>query len=97
MNVDTPYIVTTTWTRTNSDDDVETLESNSGRVVVYDPYSTGFNKYQSRIEISALNSCVNSGLYTCEVFIDSNSSFISIYDSDNDNDSTTFQVLSKWY
>ena len=92
--VDTPFTVTTTWTKTTND--VESLVFSSSRVVVYNPYSTGFNKYQSRIEfISILSNSVDPGYYTCGVSIESNSIYTFVNDSSNGNDSTTLQVIGK--
>ena len=75
INVDTPFTVGATWTKTN-DDDNTIIDSTSGRVIVYSPYSTGVNKYQSRIEFSALSSVEDPGNYTCEVVIDSYSTYM---------------------
>ena len=94
-NVDTLFTVSTTWTMTDSNNNVETLEVTSGRVSVYSPYSTGFNQYRSRIEFSTLSSLVDSGVYTCDVVIDSNSEYTFVYDSDNNSSSTAIQVISE--
>ena len=94
-NVDTLFTVSTTWTMTDSNNNVETLEVTSGRVSVYSPYSTGFNQYRSRIEFSTLSSLVDPGVYTCDVVIDSNSEYTFVYDSDNNSSSTAIQVISE--
>ena len=95
-NIDTPFIVDTNWTSVNSDDVVETIDSSSGRVTVYDPELTSFNHYQSRIEFSTLSSLEDPGLYRCEVMIDSNSNYKFVYDSEDYNDTTTFEVIGKF-
>ena len=95
-NVDTPFIVDTVWTSVDSDDMVKTIGSFSGRVTVYDPESTGFNQYQSHIEFSTLSSTEDPGLYRCEVVIDSNSNYTFVYDSEDDNDTTTLEVIGKF-
>ena len=59
---------------------------------MYDPESTGFNHYQSRVEFSTLSSTEDPGLYRCEVVIDSNSNYTFVYDSEEYNDTTTFEV-----
>ena len=78
----------------DNNSNTNTLDATSGRVVVYSPYSTGFNQYQSRIEFSTLSSIIDPGDYTCDVIIDSNSQYSFIFDSDNNNDTTTIQVMS---
>ena len=90
VNVDTPFNVTTTWTHDNT-----VLVSNS-RVTIIDPYSTGFNKYQSRIEFSTLSSTIDSGVYTCDVSVTSNSDYLYVMDAENENNITTFTVISKY-
>ena len=95
INVDTPFTVNTTWTRTNNDDNGFIIDSTTGRVVVYSPYSTGINKYQSRIEFSTLSSVEDPGDYTCEVLIDSNANYTFVYDS-NDADTITLQIMSEY-
>ena len=92
-NVDTPFTVSTTWTMIDGNSNVETLEVTSGRVVVYSPYSTGFNQYQSRIELSTLSSLVDPGVYTCDVVIDTNSEYTFVYNYDSG--STAIQVISE--
>ncbi len=84
--------MSTTWSDSNSN--TNTLDTTSSRVVVYSPYSTGFNQYQSRIVFSTLSSVIDPGDYTCDVIIDSNSQYTFIDDSDNDDDTTTIQVMS---
>ncbi len=92
INVNTPFIVGSTWTRTNNDDNT-IIDSTSGRVVVYSPYSTSdINKYQSRIEFSTLSNVEDPGNYTCEVVIDSYSTYTFVYDSNVRTDSTTLDV-----
>ena len=91
INVDTPFTVDTTWTRTNSEVNDTIIDSTTGRVVVYSPYSTGINKYQSRIEFSSVE---DPGDYTCEVLIDSNTDYTFVYDSDTNSKTTTFDFQS---
>ena len=95
-NIDTPFAVDTVWTSVNSDDMTETIDFSSSRVSVYDPESTGFNQYQSRIEFSTLSSTNDPGLYRCEVVIDSNSNYIFVLDSEEYNATTTFKVIGKF-
>ena len=90
VNVDTPFNVTTTWTRNNT-----VLLSNS-RVTIIEPYSTDFNEYQSRIEFSTLSSTMDSGVYTCDVSVTSDSDYLYVFDADNENDTTTFTVIGKY-
>ena len=85
--VDTPFNVTTTWTRNDT-----VLVSNS-RVMITGPYSTDFNQYQSRIEFSTLSSTMDSGVYTCDVSVTSDSDYLYVFDADNKNDTTTFTVI----
>ena len=94
-NIDTSFTLDTVWTSVNSDDMVETIDSSSVRVTVYDPESTGFNQYQSRVEFSTLSSSEDPGLYRCEVVIDSNSNYTFVYDSMKHNDITKFDVVGK--
>ena len=89
-NVDTPFNVTTTWTRNNT-----VLVSNS-RVTIIEPYSTDFNEYQSRIEFSTLSSTIDSGAYTCDVSVTSDSDYLYVIDAENENDTTTFTVIGKY-
>ncbi len=96
INVDTPFTVDTTWTRTDSEVNDTIIDSTTGRVVVYSPYSTGINKYQSRIEFRTLSSVEDPGDYTCEVLIDCNATYTFVYDSDDDTDTTTLQIISKY-
>ena len=95
-NIDTSFIVDSVWTSVNSDDVVKNIDSSSCRVTVYDPESTGFNQYQSRVDFSTLSSSVDPGLYRCEVVIDSNSIYSFVYDSEDYNDTTTFEVNGKF-
>ena len=88
--VDTPFNVTTTWTRNDT-----VLVSNS-RVMIIEPYSTDFNQYQSRIEFSTLSSTMDSGVYTCDVSVTSDSDYLYLFDADDENDSTTFTVIGKY-
>ena len=90
VNVDTPFNVTTTWTRSNI-----VLVSNS-RVMIIGPYSTDFNQYQSRIEFSTLSSTMDSGVYTCDVSVTSDSDYLYVFDAENENDSTTFNVIGEY-
>ena len=94
-NIDTPFIVDTVWTSIDSNSIVETINSSSGRVTVYDPESTGFNHYQSRVEFTTLSSIEDPGLYRCEVVIDSNSNYTFVYDSIKFNNTTTFEVVGR--
>ncbi len=94
--VDTPFTVDTTWTRTDSYDNDTIIDSTTGRVVVYSLYSTDINKYQSRIEFSTVSSVEDPGDYTCEVLIDSNATYIFVYDSGDDVDTTTLQIMSEY-
>ena len=87
VNVDTPFNVTTTWTHNNT-----VLVSNS-RVMIIGPYSTDFNGYQSRVEFSTLSSTMDSGVYTCDVSVTSDSDYLYVFDADNENDTTTFTVI----
>ena len=93
VNVDTPFNVTTTWTHNNT-----VLLSNS-RVTIINPYSTSFNKYQSRVEFSTLSSTIDPGTYTCHVSVTSNSDCLYLINSKNVNNTTTFTVISEynWY
>ena len=95
-NIDTPFMVDTVWTSVNGDNIVEFINSSSGRVTVYNPKSTGFNHYQSRVEFSTLKSSEDHGLYRCEVVIDSNSNYTFVYDSIEFNDTTTFEVVGRF-
>ena len=95
-NIDISFTVDTIWTSVNSDDMTETIDSSSGRVSVYNPESTGFNIYQSRVEFSTLSSSEDPGLYRCEVVIDSNSNYTFVYDSMKHNDTTKFDVVGKF-
>ena len=94
-NIDTPFMVDTVWTSIDSNSIVETINSSSGRVTVYDPESTDFNHYQSRVEFSTLSSSEDPGLYRCEVVIDSNSNYTFVYDSIKFNNTTTFEVVGR--
>ena len=96
LNIDTPFIVDTNWTSVDSDDMVETIVFSSGRVTVYDPEPTSFNQYQSRVEFSTLSSTEDPGLYRCEVVIDSNSNYKFVHDSEDYNDTITFEVIGKF-
>ena len=89
-NVDTPFNVTTTWTHNNT-----VLVSNS-RVMIIEPFSTDFNEYQSRIEFSTLSSTIDSGVYTCDVSVTSDSDYLYVIDAKNGNNTTTFTVISKY-
>ena len=93
VNVDTSFNVTTTWTHNNT-----VLLSNS-RVTIIDPYSTSFNMYQPHIEFSTLSSTIDSGTYTCDVSVASNSDYLYVINSENVNNTTTFTVISEynWY
>ena len=93
INVDTPFTVDTTWTRTDSYDNDTIIDSISGRVIVYSPYSTSVNRYQSRIEFSTLSIVEDPGEYTCEVAINSNSTYTFVHDSDSyDNASSQLNI-----
>ena len=97
INVDTPFTVDTTWTRIDSYDINDTIiDSISGRVIVYSPYSTSVNRYQSRIEFSTLSIVEDPGEYTCEVAINSNSTYTFVHDSDSYDDSTTLEIISEF-
>ena len=96
INVDIPFTVNTTWTRTNSEVNDTIIDSTTGRVVVYSPYSTGINNYQSRIEFSTLSSVEDPGDYTCEVLIDSKTDYTFVYNSDINTDATTLQIISEY-
>ena len=74
VNVDTQFTVTTTWTHDNT-----VLLPNS-RMMIIDPYSTSLNEYQSRIEFSTLSSTIDSGVYTCDVSVTSNSDYLYVID-----------------
>ena len=93
VNVDTPFNVTLTWTHNNT-----VLLSNS-RVTIINPYSTSLNGYQSRIEFSTLSSTLDSGTYTCDVSVTSNSDYLRVINSENVNNTTTLPVISEknWY
>ena len=91
VNVDTPFNVEVTWTHNNN----TTLLSNSRMMIVY-PYSTSFNEYQSRIEFSTLNSTIDSGIYTCDVSVTSDSNYLYVIDSENVKDTATLNVLSEY-
>ena len=93
--VDTPFFVDTLWTSADNDEMIDAIYSTSDRVTVYDPWSTGFNQYQSRVEFSTLSSSEDPGLYRCEIVIDSNSNYTFVYDSMKHNDTTTFDVVGK--
>ena len=67
--------------------------SNS-RVTIIEPYSTDFNEYQSRIVFSTLSSTMDSGVYTCDVSVTSDSDYLYVFDADNENDTTTFTVIN---
>ena len=95
INVDTPFTVDTIWIRTDSHNQDTIIDSISGRVIVCSPYSTGVNRYQSRIEFDTLSIVEDPGEYTCEVAIISNSTYTFIYDSDSDTDSTTLEIISE--
>ena len=90
VNVDTPFNVTSTWTRDNT-----VLLPNS-RIMIIDPYSTSLNGYQSRIEFSTLSSIIDSGVYTCDVSVKSNSDYLYVFDAENVDDTTTFAVISEY-
>ena len=90
VNVDTPFNVTTTWTRDN-----KVLLSNS-RVTIIDLNSTSLNGYQSRIEFSTLSSTIDSGTYTCDVSVTSDSNYLYVFDAADVNDTTTFSVISEY-
>ena len=94
-NIDTPFMVDTVWTSVDSNNVVKSINSSSGRVTVYDPESTDFNHYQSRVEFSTLSSSEDPGLYRCEVVIDSNSNYTFVYDSIKLNSTTTFEVVGR--
>ena len=94
--MDTPFTVDTTWTRTNSEVNDAIIDSTTGRGEVYSLYSTDINKYQSRIEFSTLSSVEDPGDYTCEVLIDSNATYTFVYDSGDDADTTTLQIMSEY-
>ena len=88
-------MVDTVWTSVDSNNVVKSINSSSGRVTVYDPESTDFNHYQSRVEFSTLSSSEDPGLYRCEVVIDSNSNYTFVYDSIKLNSTTTFEVVGR--
>ena len=90
VNVDTPFNVTTTWTHDNT-----VLLPNS-RIMIIDPYSTSLNGYQSRFEFSTLSSTIDSGTYTCDVSVASDSHYLYVIDAKNVNDTTTFTVVGKY-
>ena len=95
-NIDTPFMVDTVWTSVDSNSIVESINSSSGRVTVYDPESIGFNHYQSRVEFTTLSSTEDPGLYMCEALIDSNLNYTFVYDSIKFNDTTKFEVVGKF-
>ena len=64
-------------------------------MTIIEPFSTDFNKYQSRIEFSTLNSTIDSGTYTCYVSVASDSDYLYLVDAKNENDTTTFTVISE--
>ena len=95
--VDTPFFVDTLWTSADNDEMIDAINSTSDRVTVYyDPSPTGFSQYQSHVEFSTLSSVEDSGLYRCEVVIDSNSNYTFVYDSIKCNDTTKFEVIGKF-
>ena len=91
VNVDTPFDVTTTWTLDNT-----VLLLPNSRVTIIEPFSTDFNKYQSRIEFSTLSSTIDSGTYTCDVSITSDSDYLYVFDADDEGDTTAFTVIGKY-
>ena len=91
VNVDTPFNVTTTWTLDNT-----VLLLPNSRVTIIEPFSTDFNKYQSRIEFSTLSSTIDSGTYTCDVSVTSDSDYLYVIDAENGNNTTTFTVIGKY-
>ena len=84
------------WTSADNDEIIDAINSTSDRVTVYNPEPTGFNHYQSRVEFSTLSSLEDSGLYRCEVVIDSNSNYTFVYDSIKFNNITKFEVIGKF-
>ena len=96
INVDIHFTVSTTWTRTNNDDNDTIIDSTTSRVVVYSLYSTGINKHQSRIEFSTLSSVEDPGDYTCEVLIDSITDYTFVYNSDTNSETITLQIISEY-
>ena len=95
-NIDTPFMVDTIWTSVDCNSIVESINSSSGRVTVYYPEFTRFNQYQSHVVFSTLSSSVDSGLYRCEVVIDSDSNYTFVYNSIKFNDTTTFEVVGRF-
>ena len=91
VNVDTPFNVTTTWTLDNT-----VLLLPNSRVTIIELFSTDFNKYQSRIEFSTLSSTIDSGTYTCDVSVTSDSDYLYVIDAENGNNTTTFTVIGKY-
>ena len=91
VNVHTPFNVTSTWTRDNT-----VLLPNS-RMMIIDPYSTSLNEYQSRIEFSTLSSAIDSGVYTCNVSVASDSNYLYVFDAENVDDTTAFSVIGEYY
>ena len=89
VNVGTPFNVTLTWTHNNT-----ILLSNS-RIMIIDSYSTSLSVYQSRIEFSTLSSTLDSGTYTCDVSVTSNSDYLHVINSENVNNTTTLHVISE--
>ena len=65
-------------------------------MMIIDPYSTSFNKYQSRIEFSTLSSTIDSGVYTCNVSVASDSNYLYVFDSENVDDTTAFSVIGEY-
>ena len=93
--VDTLFSVDTLWTSADNDEMIDAINSTLDRVTVYDPWPIGFNQYRSRVEFSTLSSIEDSGLYRCEVVIDSNSTYTYVFDSGENNSATTFNVTGK--
>ena len=91
VNVDTPFNVTSTWTHDNT-----VLLPNS-RMMIIDPYSTSLNEYQSHIEFSTLSSTIDSGVYTCNVSVASDSNYLYVFDAENVDDTTAFSVIGEYY
>ena len=89
--MDTPFNVTTTWTHNNT-----VLLPNS-RMRIIDPYSTSLNGYQSRIEFSTLSSTIDSGVYTCNVSVTSDSNYLYVFNAENVDDTTAFSVIGEYY
>ena len=108
-HVNTPFIINTIWVmldefrsgmETQLDNMRTVLRNGSGsgqsRISLNDPLKTDFNTYQSQVQFSTLSSSMDSGIYTCTVYVIPMAGYTYINAASTTNITTNFTVVGMY-